>query len=64
MSFKCPKRPFRDEIAAKLALASIQKRDGSRREAKECRVYRCTFPNHRGKWHTTSQPLRTSVKVS
>ena len=53
----CPtpwKRAYRDEIAAKLALASAQHKDGSRRPATETRAYRCPC----GRWHLTSTKKR------
>lgn len=60
MKRKCVKRRFKDEIAAKLALANIQKTDGSNREAKEVRVYEHRRSNGGcGFWHTTSQPYMT-----
>ena len=50
----CTKRRFRDELAAKMALADIHrnKRGPERREKYEQRCYPC--PNCRG-WHLTSQ---------
>ena len=51
----CGKRKYRDEIAAKLALATIARKDRSGRhghEAKECRYYKCPTGNH---YHLTSQ---------
>lgn len=50
----CTKRRYRDEIAAKIALARVNAPcRGSRRA--ESRAYRC--PNCKG-WHLTSQPYR------
>lgn len=57
MSYKCTKRKYRDDIAAKLALANMQRKDGSNRDRIEVRAY-----EHKrsqggcGYWHTTSQP--------
>jgi len=48
----CTKIRYRDQIAAKLALASAQHQDGSRREKVERRAYHC--PRCHG-WHLTSQ---------
>lgn len=48
----CAKRRYRDKIAAKLALASIQADDSSARPKTERRAYRC--PRCRG-WHLTSK---------
>lgn len=54
---KCPsgKTRYRDRIGALLALASTQRRDGSRRPKTEKRAYRC--PDCRG-WHLTSKGKR------
>lgn len=49
---KCSKQRFRDEIAAKLALAEIQRKGKGSREKTEQRAYRC--PDCRG-WHLTSR---------
>lgn len=49
----CHKVRYRDEIAAKLALASAKWTDGSRRPKVESRTYRC--PRCKG-WHLTSEP--------
>ena len=49
----CGKVRYRDEIAAKLALASAQRKDGSHRAKTEKRAYRC--PKCRG-WHLTAKP--------
>ena len=51
----CRKVRYRDEIAAKLALASVQRIDGSRRSKVECRTYRC--PRCKG-WHLTSETTK------
>jgi epoxyqueuosine reductase QueG len=53
----CPsgKTRYRDAIAAKLALASTARRDGSRRSKLESRVYRCD--QCKG-WHLTSKGKR------
>jgi len=50
----CPtgKHQYRDEIAAKLALAGAQRKDGSRRGKIEKRAYKCE-KCHR--WHLTSR---------
>jgi hypothetical protein len=50
----CPtdKIRYRDEIAAKLSLASVSAKDGSRRPKTERRPYRC--PQCAG-WHLTSK---------
>jgi hypothetical protein len=50
---RCSKRRYRDRIAALLALASVQRKDGSRRPKTEQRAYRC--PDCHG-WHLTSRP--------
>lgn len=47
----CRKRRFRDEIAAKLALAGIEQ-DGDVREKAPRRAYRCQAC---GGWHLTSK---------
>lgn len=47
----CGKIAFRDEIAAKLALAEAQRNDGSKRPKLEKRVYRCEH----GRWHLTAE---------
>lgn len=52
---KTGKTRYRDEIAAKIALASAQHADGSRRAKIETRAYRC--PDCKG-WHLTSQKVR------
>jgi hypothetical protein len=50
---RCKKKKFRDEIAAKLVLARIQRIDNPKRETDERRVYL-----HQGcGWHLTSQAL-------
>lgn len=46
----CKKRAFKDEIAAKLALADIWAKD--RPTARERRAYRC--PSKPWQWHLTS----------
>ena len=46
----CPKREFRREIDAKIALANIARKD--RPTANERRHYRC--PKKRWIWHLTS----------
>lgn len=57
-TYRCTKRKYRDEIAAKMALANMQRKDGSRREALEKRVYlhKKSQPGGCGFWHTTSKP--------
>lgn len=47
----CGKRRYKDEIAAKLALATVQHTDGSGRPKLERRAYRC--PKCAG-WHLTA----------
>lgn len=54
---RCKKQAYRDEIAAKLALAEARWKDGPRRAKLETRVYRCPQGNH---WHLTSAPERTN----
>lgn len=49
---RCRKRRYRDEIAAKLALATIQRKDKARRSKSERRAYRCPLC---GGWHLTSR---------
>jgi len=49
----CRKKRFRDEIAAKLALATVQHRDNPKRPRCEQRAYYCK-PCRR--WHLTSMP--------
>lgn len=58
MSKKCRKRRFRDEIAAKLAIATIGRKDNAGRPKKECRAYFCG--SCRG-WHITSVPAFAGV---
>lgn len=48
------KRRYRDEIAAKLALANIQAKDSPKRPKTEQRAYPCG-----GHWHLTSEERRT-----
>ena len=49
---RCTKRRFRDEVAAKLALAVITRKDNTARGEREQRAYRC--PHHpREVWHLT-----------
>lgn len=48
----CRKIRYKDEIAARVALARTTRADGSRREKREQRAYRCT--TCRG-WHLTSK---------
>jgi hypothetical protein len=47
----CRKRRYRDEVAAKLVLATIQRKGNSARDKTEARAYRC--PSCKG-WHLTS----------
>jgi hypothetical protein len=47
------KRAFRDELGAKIALASAKRRDKGER-----RYYPCNICH---KWHLTSQELRTPL---
>lgn len=49
---RCRKNKYRDEIAAKLALANIARQDKTYRPKTECRVYFCPICH---KWHLTSQ---------
>jgi hypothetical protein len=58
---KCFKIRYRDEIAAKLALASIRHQDGSGRSKTEQRAYRC--PQCRG-WHLTAKPFKPRPKLA
>jgi hypothetical protein len=46
---------YRDRVGALFAMAGAQRKDGSKREKIEQRVYRC--PHCRG-WHLTSQAKR------
>jgi hypothetical protein len=50
----CPtgKRRYRDKVAALLAMAEAQRKDGARRAKMERRAYRC--PKCRG-WHLTAR---------
>lgn len=49
---RCAKRRFRDEVAAKLALAVITRKDNTARGEREQRAYQC--PHHpREVWHLT-----------
>ena len=48
---RCTKRRFRDEVAAKLALAVIARKDNTVRGEREQRAYQC--PQCRGAWHLT-----------
>ncbi len=43
---------YRDEIAAKLALATARRKDSSRRDKVETRIYACPICHG---WHLTSQ---------
>ena len=54
---KCKKRKYRDEIAAKLAMASTALKD-QRRIKNEIRTYKCY--KCRG-YHLTSQPYREKI---
>lgn len=49
----CSKFGYRDEIAAKLALAKVRHKDSSRRPKTEARTYRCDRCH---RWHLTSKP--------
>lgn len=51
---KCRKRRFRDDISAKLAIATIQHKDNTGRPKTECRAYKCNFCKG---WHITSEPI-------
>ena len=53
MKATCTKRKFRDEIAAKLALANVQHRDSSQRPKCESRAY---YHPVCKRWHLTSMP--------
>lgn len=56
-----PKRRYRDEIAAKVALSRIQSsNDDQLREFVPKRAYRC--PNCKG-WHLTHKELRQKANV-
>lgn len=60
MNRKCRKRRYRDEIAAKIALASCLHRDSSTRDHLEQRVYyhaACRV------WHLTSAQLRVDISA-
>lgn len=49
----CPtpwKMKYRDDIAAKIALARLTHKD--RDDHRECRIYECPSKNH---WHLTSK---------
>lgn len=48
----CTKHRYRDQIAAKLALAKVRSQDKSHRPKTEQRAYRC--PECKG-WHLTSR---------
>lgn len=56
--YKCTKRRFRDEIAAKMALANIARIDDSKRASDEKRHY---FHRDCQAWHLTSQEYRPCV---
>lgn len=56
---KCKKRRYRDEVAAKLAMASTALKD-QRRIKNEIRTYRCN--KCRG-YHLTSQPYREKISA-
>lgn len=60
---KCPtgKRMFRDEIAAGVALARIERVDDATREEQPQRFYRCEFCH---RVHLTSQPKRAGLVSS
>jgi len=47
----CRKHKYRDEIAAKLALAKIVRQDKAYRSKTECRAYKCPSCH---KYHLTS----------
>lgn len=55
------KARYYDRVAALLALATIQHKDGSHRYATEQRAYRC--PQCKG-WHLTHQPLNQNEAKS
>jgi len=55
---KCFKFRYRDEIAAKLALATIKNQDRASRPKTERRAYSC--PECRG-WHLTSWRRRRAA---
>jgi formate dehydrogenase maturation protein FdhE len=55
---RCRKRKFRDEIAARLALASTRRQRHTHGEKEEASVYHCPIC---GSWHMTSQ-VRRGVK--
>lgn len=60
---RCPtgKWRYRDQIAAKLALADIGRVDSSRRPKSERRPYRC--PLCKG-WHLTAEPRRRKGRAA
>ena len=58
--YRCTKKKFRDEIAAKMTLARIQRIDNPKRETDERRTY---FHAACKAWHLTSQPQRTASHV-
>lgn len=49
---RCRKLRFPDELAAKLALAAIRRRDNPKRGKLECRCYPCSGC---GGWHLTAR---------
>lgn len=49
---------YRDEIAAKLALADIGRKKHERRAKTEKRAYQCDRPECEGRWHLTSREER------
>lgn len=55
MTRACGKRRYRDELAAKLALATVQRQDKTKRPKTEARVYRC---DQCKAWHLTSKETR------
>lgn len=48
---RCRKRVFRDDVAAKLAIATIARKDNTSRDRREVRSYKCPNGRH---YHITS----------
>lgn len=55
----CKKRRYRDEVSAKLAMASTSLKD-HRRIKNEIRLYKC---NRCKGYHLTSQPYREKINA-
>lgn len=58
-SKKCEKRCYKDDIAAKLALAKIENKDNPKRLKNEARIYWCKECRA---YHLTSKKLKKSPK--